>query len=512
MLVSRSPHRTGQERVAILRECDLAAQSGKTSWRDAARLVAGEYNVSLATIYRWRSRQAAGSNCTRKVRSDSGTQSAKVAVEALDYLAADFARPEAPSFPSCYRRLKTLAGQEGWTIASPSTMRRRLKAYVPLSHAIRNEHAHLVPSQTRSVAHIAPMDCVNADAQRLDVRCEWEDGRISRPHLTIWQDVYSRALLGWSITKTECEDAYRTSFLRTIERYGCPGRVYVDNGRAICAISLTGGAKNRYRRTVSEHKGIITRIVGASNVRFVKPAHGQSKPIERAFRELVDTLAKHPLLAGCYTGSNPASKPTNYGSSTCDLETLLNVVRYAVSEYNTREDRTTEAGVIHDGLSAIKILESTENQRPYPHRNLVEELCFSSKRVTALSRDGTIKLFGNAYWHPSCATYVGQSKKARQVNVLYNPDDLSEVIVDIQGTHTTLTRTEQGQFDNRSDAQQAARRKRRAVKALKKAARENINLSEKELQAVWRRALQTPATPATPAAPAVIVPAIKQAA
>ena len=516
MRVPRSPHRSTRDKIAILREIDLEAADRNASWREAAKLLAGRANVSLATIYRWRKSQVKGRGCIRKTRSDARSTKSEVSPEALDYLASDFARPEAPSFSSCYRRLTTIATTEEWTIASASTMRRRLRAIAPLARIRRNSHDLLIPSQKRTVSHLAPMDAVNADAQRLDVRCQWSDGRISRPYLTAWQDVYSRALLGFSITRTECEDGYRVSFLRMLEDHGCPGKVYFDNGRAICAISLTGGAENRYRRIVSEHKGIITRIVGAKNVRFVKPAHGQSKPVERAFRDLADSLAKHPLLSGCYTGSNPTNKPANYGSNSCDLETLTRVVKYAVHEYNTRAGRQTESARIHQGMSAIQILNTNKNKRPYPHRDLVEELRYASKRVTALTRDGTVKLFGNAYWHPKCSVFIGQSKQQRQVNVLYNPDDLSGCRITVGGKLVTLTRTETGQFDNREDAKRAARRKRRALKALKRAADESINLSNAELQAMWNRHLtggdrKTSEDSSRPS-PSVIVPNIEQAA
>ena len=62
-----------------------------------------------------------------------------------------------------------------------------------------------------------------------------------------------------------------------------------------------------------QHQAGILPLLGV-RVHRTLPYSGQSKPIERAFRDFCDAIAKHPLLAGAYTGNSPSSQPANYGS------------------------------------------------------------------------------------------------------------------------------------------------------------------------------------------------------
>src|SRR3546814_6905545 len=71
-------------------------------------------------------------------------------------------------------------------------------------------------------------------------------------------------------------------------------------------------------------------------------SRGQSKPIERAWRDFCDTIAKHPVFAGAYTGNKPDAKPENYGSHAVPLDLFRAVFAREIARHNARQGRRTE--------------------------------------------------------------------------------------------------------------------------------------------------------------------------
>ena len=120
------------------------------------------------------------------------------------------------------------------------------------------------------------------------------------------------------------------------------------------------------------------------------PYSGQSKPIERAFRDFCDAIAKHPLLAGAYTGNSPGNQPANYGSRAVSLELFRSVVAEGIREHNARPGRRT--GVCGGTLSfdqafdtsyhTVSIRKATAEQRA---------LCLPSVRIRLDSTDGSLR-------------------------------------------------------------------------------------------------------------------------
>src|SRR3546814_11612024 len=71
-------------------------------------------------------------------------------------------------------------------------------------------------------------------------------------------------------------------------------------------------------------------------------SRGQSKPIERAWRDFCDTIAKHPVFAGAYTGNKPDAKPENYGSHAVPLALFRAVFAREIAGPNAGQGRRTE--------------------------------------------------------------------------------------------------------------------------------------------------------------------------
>lgn len=163
--------------------------------------------------------------------------------------------------------------------------------------------AQLYPAQTRDKTVFHAMEAVNADGHVFDVFVKFEDGTIGRPCLIGFQDVYSGMVLSHRISRSENKETTRLAIADMIESWGIPEHVYFDNGRAFMSKWIAGGMKHRFRFKVKEEepKGVLTQL--GVEVHNTTPYHGQAKPIERAWRDMVDRISRHPEMEGAFTGN-----------------------------------------------------------------------------------------------------------------------------------------------------------------------------------------------------------------
>ena len=218
----------------------------------AYRLTGAANAVSVSTLYRWRAAEARG-GLGRMVRSDDGSERADCPADLWAMIVSDYMRPEQPSASECYRRALPLARRRGQALPSLPTIRRRLRNLPAGARlARRGGGGDMGPFINRSVDDLEPLDLVGADALTLDVMCDWRgDGRGRHVKLHAWQDHKSRAILGHALMETECVEGCRRSFGAMCSDHGAPLQVQIDNGRALCAVSLTGESANIHRRRVS---------------------------------------------------------------------------------------------------------------------------------------------------------------------------------------------------------------------------------------------------------------------
>ncbi|MGH8038901.1 MAG: transposase domain-containing protein, partial [Stenotrophomonas sp.] len=248
------------------------------------------------------------------------TVKAEIPSEAWDLFKGDYLRVEAPTASSCYDRLKRIATVKEWpALPCLKTFQRRIEAELPravliLARQGQEKFDQTFPAQERDRSIFHALEAVNSDGHKFDVFVKWPDGTVARPIMVGVQDLYSGKLLGYRIAETESADLARFAFRDVMERYGIPAKVWLDNGRGFASKMLTGGTANRFRFKVRDDDptGVLTAM--GCEIHWATPYHGQAKPIERAWRDLCDRIAKHPAFAGAYTGNKPDAKPENYGS------------------------------------------------------------------------------------------------------------------------------------------------------------------------------------------------------
>ncbi|WP_303763458.1 transposase domain-containing protein [Sphingobium yanoikuyae] len=465
--------------------------------------------VGSATIYNWL-RLVKGLPQGERLpalapRRKGGGREAEVDPGAWDQLKGDYLRPEAPTFSSCYwRTVHLYAAPRGITLPSEKTMLRKLEREVDPRFIIAKRKGMdavkaMVPAQQRTVAHLHAMAMVNIDGHKFDVFVRFPDGKIDRPILVGIQDIYSRMMLAWRVGDTESALLTRLAFADLMKRHGIPKHCVMDNGRAFASKWISGGLKNRFRFKIREEEplGLLPSL--GIGVTWTLPYSGQSKPIERAWRDVADMIAKDPRCAGAWSGNHVDNKPENYRDTAVPLDHFLTIVEQGMLIHNERTGRQTEttrggsfAETFAESYACSPIGRATEE-----HLRLG---LLTGEQIKADRKSGFVKIADNRYWTPALSMYAGQL-----LTVRFDPDDLSlPVHVYDNGGHflCTAERWEASRFDDMASAKRTAKLRGDMRKAVRKAGEIERLLTAEQVAAQMRMEQQATQVPE----PAVIRP------
>ena len=422
----RAKRAAAEQRLRVLEAWgDQSARDGVAA---AARAVGRAHGVSVSTLYAW---DALVAGVPRPhwlpylAPRHGGSQArSPLSPEAWDFIRADYLRRESPRFEACYRRLAEAAAAHGWTIPPARTLRRRLAALPATVRVAEREGdealKRLYPAQIRDRGVFHALEAVNADFHKFDVFVKWPDGRVLRPQMIAFQDLYSGKLLAWRVDTDPNQEGVRLAFGDLVRRFGIPAHCWMDNGREFASKWITGGVANRYRFKVqpTEPFGVMTQL--GVQVHWTTPYAGQSKPIERAFRDLAENVAKHPEFAGAYTGNTVLAKPENYGARAVPLERFLAVLEGAITEHNAREGRRTAvcAGRSFDAAFADSYAGALIQRASAAQLRL---WLTAAEGVRVSATDGTCTLLGNRYHAMFLHQHLG-----RRVVVRFDPQKLHD--------------------------------------------------------------------------------------
>lgn len=415
------------QKLAALEAIEALIRSG-TGKVQAMMLAAKEAKVQVSSLYSWegatRGFDRADWLPALAPRQAGAGREADCSPDAWAFIRADYLRPERPPFVGCYRRLLAAAAVHGWTMPAGRTLERRLLALPVGVRVLAREGAEalkrMYPAQIRDRGVFHALEAVNGDGHKWDVFVRWPDGHIGRPLMVTFQDLYSGKILAWRISETAHKGAVRLAFGDLVEQWGIPDNCWLDNGRDFASHWITGRTPNRYRFKIRDDQpeGIMTQL--GVKVHWTMPYSGQSKPIERAFRDLAGDLAKHPKFAGAYVGNTPTAKPENYGKSAVPLDVFIQTVAEGIAEHNARIGRRspTAAGRSFDATFKESYDRSPIRWATAEQRRL---WLLAAEGVGVASQDGSVRLMGNRYWAPFLLDFRGQ-----KVAVRFDPEALHE--------------------------------------------------------------------------------------
>lgn len=477
-----------KDRLSALDAVQALVQGGVT--KDlAVPMVAASKGVSKSSIWGWFSKVQG------KDRKDwlpyladryaGRTVEAECSPEAWEFFKADFLRLERRTAEACYDDTLDVAREKGWTVPSLRTLMRRLDKEIPTPVQVLmryglDELKKLYPAQQRRRDVFHALEAINGDGHKFDVFVRFPDGDIVRPMMVGLQDVYSGKILAYRVDKTENREAIRLALGDLVEEYGIPDHIYFDNTRAFANKMLTAGAAHRFRfKTRDEDPVGIIQLLG-SEIHFVTPYSGQSKPIERAWRDLADRVSTHPAFAGAYTGKNPMAKPENYGSKAVPLDEFLRVLATEIAKHNARQGRRT---AVCQGRSFDEVFEESYAKSPIKKATPEQRRLWllAAEGVRAHTENGSLTLLGNRYWDEFLLAHRGA-----KLCVRFDPQDLMAGlhVYDLAGRYLGFAEVQEAAgFNDVQAAREHARRRRAFIKAVRDVRDAEIRLNAAELAA-----------------------------
>lgn len=468
-----------------------AMERGGMNKNIAVNIVAREFKVGASTLYGWFD-LVAGLDKADWLPALAPRHAGRTTTEECDplaweFLKADWLRLSGPSLETCMDRLDAAAKEQGWKIPSRSTLRRRIETEIPVPVRVLTREGvealnELYPWQERDRTMFHALEAINMDGHKWDVFVRWLDGTVSRPMMVAIQDLYSNKILGWRVDKSENADTVRLALGDVFRNFGIPDLAWMDNGRGFASKWITGGAPTRFRFKVKPEDpvGILTAL--GVQAQFTKPYSGRSKPIERAFRDLCDAVAKHPAFEGAYTGNKPDAKPENYGERAVPIDDFLKVVAQGIRMHNAKPKRNTRVcGRVKSFDEAFE-----ESYRAALIRRANEEqlrmFLLAAEAVKADSENGSVRLLGNRYWSESLIALRGHP-----VVVRFDPDNLhgGVHVYRMDGVHVGFAECwETVGFADTQAARDSARKRNAFVKATKATAELEKGLSLDQLAAL----------------------------
>ena len=471
-------------------------QRGGMAKVTAATMLAADMGITVTSLYNWErlihGQARADWMPFLTPRHIGRTAMAECSPEAWEYLKAIYLRLEKPTFQACWRLLTTAAEAHGWVLPSGSVLERRLKQLPPELVVNMREGPEAfkrsLPAQQRDHRVFHALEAVNADFHKWDVFVQWPDGRVGRPQMVAIQDIYSGKILAWRVDENPNKEALRLAIGDLVEQFGIPDHCWFDNGRTEASKWISGGARTRYRFKLKDDEplGVLPQL--GTEVHFTTPYHGQSKPIERAFRDFAGDLAKHPEFAGAYTGNTVVAKPENYGSKAVPLETFLRVVGYGIQEHNARIGRRSPVAkgrsfdeTFAESYARAPIRKATQEQR--------RVWLMAAEQIGVRKQDATIHLEGNRFYSAFLQAFRGQ-----KVTVRFDPQVLQDPLHVYRADGAYLGAAECIEAVGFADMD-AAKAQARTLKAAYRAVRE---LEAAEMKMTLQQAVELTPTPVDP--------------
>ncbi len=517
--LSKAQKAKAETRLIAVSNVEAIEAAGFTR-SDAVNTAAQQAGTSPKTVWNWLALVDAVAHEDRLAYlaprlGQTKRASAELSPEFVALVKSDWLRQSQPSLTSCYDRAERIAKAEGIAVSPLHQVRRHLKATIskPTEILMRKGPQALkayYPHQDRDKSAMAPMECVCADYHKFDVFIRWPGETLPvRAQMIAFTDIYSGKFLAWRLSLTANSHTVQLTFGDLVERYGIPKAALLDNGREFAAKVFTGGAPTRFRFKVKEDDipGLLPML--GVKVHWATPYSGQSKPIERAFRDLCDRVAKHPAFEGAYTGNKPDAKPENYGNRAIPLDEFRTVLDEEMEAHNARQGRRSEVAfgrsfneVFEEGYKATPIRKATAEQRRL--------WLMGAEGVRGKNTNGELTLLGSRYWSEWMYRIAGKKVVAR-----FDPDNLHAGVhvYDLDGHYLGHAGTvAKGGFLNVEDGRDLARKKRRLVKAAKDAAQAEKELSAAEIAARLKAAGEDVAPDDLPEADVVqLVPTHKAA-
>jgi transposase InsO family protein len=247
------------------------------------------------------------------------------------------------------------------------------------------------------------------------------EGRVFRPWLTMFIDMRSRKITGWHIDVVPNTLTIMRAFSMSVGTCGLFENLLIDNGKDFRSAWFAGGSwRERRARPERETLDLIEGVLHdcGTKAHFATPYRGQSKPIERAFRTIIELFSREREF---YVGSNTVDRPADTklfwgkinGRDRVDVTYTLAELRddFAkfVAWFNSQWKHTGQGmdGQTPDAVFA----ENLEERREMPEAARKYVFAIRERRVV---QAGGIHIDGVDYYNEKLVKFIGQRVEVRR--------------------------------------------------------------------------------------------------
>ena len=225
--------------------------------------------------------------------------------------------------------------------------------------------------------------------------------------IVVWQDMASRLLTAFTLTKEENTESILSALRKGIEKWGKPRRLYSDNGKAY-----------RSEKTEEVYSNLDLEVTNAI------PYNAKAKPVERTFRNFKESFAVWSLG---YKGGHIMERPEilkktlkNHSDKLMTWHETAEAIEQWIIWYNNQPHR----GHGMDGRSPVErfLEECPVEEREYPSKDVLYEL-FLYKEERTVGQHG-ITFDKQSYRWENYIMNIGQ-----RVIIKYDYDNLRQMLI-----------------------------------------------------------------------------------
>ncbi len=431
------------DRLLLFRDAivHLNAAGGDRS-REIVQEICSQFEISRSAFYRLRktfNETGSLASFIRKKRSDL-KRSRSFSQEALQVGLAEYLHSR--NKLKAYSMLKTEALINGWQYGSYRAFCRQMNELADKDRAImayagngrKGLQEQVVPSILRTTGDLEPGDYYCGDHHQFDLFIYDEiQRRVYRPWLTAWQDMATRAIVGWVICPQPNSRTIAQALQHALEdggkerHFGIPKNAYIDNGKDYRSRYISGGRWRTNRFAAPEIDTMSKAILVELGVEatFALPFNARSKPIERWFKTLEHQFIEH--LPG-FCGHTQAERPVHELMRQIRHRQLLTLKEFRAmfQEYLDEHHDTPHRGRGMNGRSPNEVWDAHEQTGWGPTiigDKLILAHLFMMSATRQVQRHG-IQLHNEFYHDDALLWYIDQ-----RVEVRWDPDDMSRVYV-----------------------------------------------------------------------------------
>jgi len=281
-------------------------------------------------------------------------------------------------------------------------------------------HDRFDPYITRDYTLFRPMEWGVGDHHLFDFVIKHK-GRIFRPWLTAFIDMRSRKITGWHIDIVPNTLTILRALSMSVENCGTFDNLLIDNGKDFRSHWFAGSAwKNRKMKLDKETCDLVEGVLHdcGTIAHFCLPYRGQSKPIERFFRTVIELFSKRmPTYVGSNTADRPDETHLYWGSIngrdkievTLTLEDVRRQFKELADWFNSCWNHS---GNGMDNKTPDRVYEENRG----PRKEISEEMrryIFTRREKRTVQKNG-VTIDGIEYYNPQMVQCIGSQIEVRR--------------------------------------------------------------------------------------------------